>query len=125
MKALKMLWALPNIAVGSVLGFASLTWPHWDDRGVLLFESDRGFRRWHKQKGYAAITFGHVIISGPYPGERLMRHELTHVAQYERWGPFYMLAYVFYWVKLGLEGQDPYLDNPFEREARKAEEVPA
>jgi hypothetical protein len=125
MKALKMLWALPNTVVGVVLGFLSWAWPRWDDRGVLLFEGDRGFRKWHSQKGYVAITFGHAVVAKPQPGEKLMRHELAHVAQYEKWGPFYMLAYAFYWVRLRLAGKDPYHDNPFEREAREAEELPA
>ena len=40
-----------------------------------------------------------------------------HVRQYERWGPLmlplYLLASGLAWCR----GFDPYLDNPFEREA--------
>jgi len=121
MRALKMLWALPNTLVGLLLGFLSFDWPRWEPRGALVFESERGFRKYHSDRGYAAITFGHVIIAGPRPGEKLLRHELAHVAQYEKWGPLFMPAYVYHFVRLALAGQDGYTDNPFEREARQAE----
>jgi len=124
MRILKMLWTLPNTLIGVLLGLLSFTWPWWDGRRALIFESDRGFRKLHARQGYAAITFGNAIVTTPDPGERLMRHELTHVRQYETWGPFYALAYGFYWVKLWLQGQDPYWDNPFEIEARAAEDQP-
>lgn len=122
MQVLKILWALPNTLVGLVLGFLSFVWPRWDARGVLLFESEQGFKKYHSQRGYAAITLGHAIIIQPNPQEKLMRHELAHVAQYEKWGPFYMLVYAFYWVKLSLGGHDGYKDNPFEKEAREVED---
>jgi len=122
MRTLKMLWTLPNTLIGLVLGFLSFAWPQWDERGALVFESDRGFRGLHSKWGYAAITFGNVIIASQHPSERLMRHEFAHVGQYETWGPFFILAYVFYCVKLWLEGKNPYNDNPFEREAREAED---
>ncbi len=124
MRALKMLWTLPNTLVGLILGFLSFTWPRWDGRGALVFESDRGFRRLHSSssRGYIAITLGNVIVTNPNPDEKTMRHEFTHVRQYETWGPFFALAYAYYWVKLKSEGKDPYGDNPFEVEARKAEQ---
>lgn len=122
MRAPGMLWTLPNTLIGLALGFLSLAWPRWDERGALVFESDRGFCKLHSKRGYAAITFGHVIITRPNPGERLMRHEFAHVRQYEKWGALYMLGYGFYWLKLWLEGKDGYRDNPFERKARKAED---
>lgn len=121
MRILKMLWTLLNTLIGLALGFLSFAWPRWDERGALVFESDQGFRKLHSKKGFAAITFGNAIIATPNPSERLMRHEFAHVRQYETWGPFFMLAYAFYWLKLWLEDKDPYMDNPFEREARKAE----
>lgn len=121
----KMLWTLPNTLIGLILGFLSFAWPRWEKSGVLIFESDRGFRKLHSEQGYGAITFGHVVISKPNPSPRLMRHEMAHVKQYERWGPFYMLAYGFYWLKLTLTGKDGYHDNPFEVEASKAEALGA
>lgn len=125
MQALGMVWTLPNTLVGLVLGLLSFAWPWWHKCGALVFESDRGFRKLHSKRGYVAITFGHVIITEPTPDERLMRHEFAHVRQYEKWGPFYMLAYGFFWLKLSLEGKDGYRDNPFEKEAREAEDNPS
>ena len=121
MRALKMLWTLPNTLIGLLLGFLSFAWPRWDERGALVFESDRGFRKLHSKANYIAITLGNAIVTDPNPSEKTMRHEFAHVRQYETWGPFFALAYVFYWVKLWLERKDPYGDNPFEREAEEAE----
>ena len=65
--------------------------------------------------GGAAMTFGHVILARD--AECLMRsrsHELTHVRQFERWGP---LLFPVYWLVaawLRCRGRDPYLDHPFE-----------
>ena len=119
MRALRMLWTLPNTLIGLILGFLSFAWPRWDERGALVFESDRGFRKLHSRGNYIAITLGNAIVANPDPSEETMRHEFVHVRQYETWGPFFALAYAFFWVKLWSEGQDPYRDNPFEREARR------
>jgi len=121
MRALKMLWALPNTLIGLLLGFLSFAWPRWDERGALIFESDRGFRKLHSKANYIAITLGNVIVTDPNPSEETMRHEFAHVRQYETWGLFFALGYAFHWVKLWLERKDPYGDNPFEREAKDAE----
>ncbi len=66
----------------------------------------------------AAMTLGHVIVgrySAGLAGSR--RHEHVHVRQYERWGPFMLPIYLTASLVLYLRGLDPYLDNPFEREA--------
>ena len=44
-------------------------------------------------------------------------HEMVHVRQYERWGPFFIPAYLACSLGLWLAGKDAYRDNPFEREA--------
>jgi hypothetical protein len=41
----------------------------------------------------------------------------VHVRQYERWGPFFIPAYLLCSVWLMLRGYNAYLDNPFEVEA--------
>jgi hypothetical protein len=66
----------------------------------------------------AAMTLGHVIV-GRDSGclARSRRHEHVHVRQYERWGPFMLPIYLTASLVLYLRGLDPYLDNPFEREA--------
>ena len=65
-----------------------------------------------------AITFGHTILGvdqRTLDGVRV--HEHVHVRQYERWGPFFLPAYLTCSAWLWLRGGHPYLDNPFEVEA--------
>jgi hypothetical protein len=68
--------------------------------------------------GAAAMTLGHVIIG---IDERCLArsrdHEHVHVRQYERWGPFFLPAYVAASGIAWYRGQHAYLDNHFEREA--------
>ena len=66
----------------------------------------------------AAMTLGHVILGQDSRClEASREHEHVHVRQYERWGPFFLPAYLSASVVLWLRGRDPYYDNPFEREA--------
>jgi hypothetical protein len=68
--------------------------------------------------GFAAITFGHVIIGLDHSLLRRVRaHELIHVRQYERWGVLFFPLYVTSSLVAFLCGRDPYWDNAFEREA--------
>lgn len=72
--------------------------------------------------GAAAVTFGHTILARDLDAlETTRRHEMVHVRQYERLGPLFVPAYLLCWVALRLRGKDPYLDNPFEREAYEKE----
>ena len=66
----------------------------------------------------AAITLGHVVLGCDEATlHRTRRHERVHVRQYERWGPFFIPAYLACSAWLGLRGFNGYLDNPFEVEA--------
>jgi hypothetical protein len=68
--------------------------------------------------GAMAITLGHVILGRTAAAlEIARRHEWVHVGQYERWGPFFIPAYLLASLGLWLIGRDPYRDNPFERAA--------
>ena len=72
--------------------------------------------------GVAAITFGHVVLGCDSDALEWSRtHERVHVAQYERWGPFFLPAYVAASLWAFLRGGDFYLDNVFERAARAKE----
>jgi len=107
------LWAGPNSLVGLVGALTTRTRPvRW--RGVLLFEDGRGgLARLLRWRGFTAMTLGHVIVANRQLDDRLLAHELEHVAQHERWGPLYYPAYL-----LGsLRG---YRRNPFERAASLA-----
>lgn len=68
--------------------------------------------------GIAAIALGHVVLA---VDARLLAHtrahERVHVRQAERWGPAFIPAYALSSFWLFCRGRDPYLDNPFEREA--------
>lgn len=68
--------------------------------------------------GAAAMTLGHVIWGRNDDCLRDCRdHEHVHVRQYERWGPLFIPAYFLFSFLAWRRGFDPYLDNPFEREA--------
>lgn len=66
----------------------------------------------------AALTLGHVVFA---QNQRLLDrtrvHERVHVRQYERWGPFFVPAYLFWFAFLSFRGRDGYRENPFEIEA--------
>jgi hypothetical protein len=68
--------------------------------------------------GAAAMTLGHVVLAiSPRDMEDSRAHERVHVRQIERWGIFFLPAYLGASVWALLRGRDPYHDNPFEREA--------
>ena len=66
----------------------------------------------------SAMTLGHVILGrDPTCLAETREHEHVHIRQYERWGPFFLPAYLSASAWLWIRGKDPYLDNPFERQA--------
>jgi len=68
--------------------------------------------------GMPAMTLGHVIWARNRREQRKWRrHELIHVAQFERWGVFLIPAFYLAAAWLALNGRHPYYENPFEREA--------
>jgi hypothetical protein len=122
---LRLLWALPCTSIGLC--------------GALMVLAMGGRARWHsgalevtyrpkladcgaraRALPFRAIVFGHVILS--VSAEELQRigpHERVHVAQYERWGPLFLLAYPASSLWQWLRGRSPYRDNAFEVQARK------
>jgi hypothetical protein len=123
-RILLYLWAAPATLLGLLaVAIACLTGGSARIvRGVL--EVHGGFATAFLRRGLpfvgsgAAMTLGHVILGQDLrclEGSR--EHEHVHVRQYERWGPFFLPAYLSASVMLWLRGRDPYYDNPFEREA--------
>ena len=106
-------WAAGNTLVG-LAGALTVRGRRRAWRGVLLVEEASGglagFLRW---RGFQAITLGHVIVANQRLDDRLLAHELGHVAQHERWGPLFYPAYVL----TSLAG---YRRNPFEAAAERA-----
>jgi hypothetical protein len=68
--------------------------------------------------GASAMTLGHVVIArNRQLHEESRSHERVHVRQCERWGPFFIPAYLLYGALAWYRGMRAYEDNPFEREA--------
>src|SRR4051794_13927467 len=124
LRALVYLWTLPTTAVGLVVTVPTLlTGGHarWHS-GVL--EVYGGFAAFLLRKlvplpgGASAMTLGHVVIARDAAAHTETRsHERVHVRQCERWGPFFIPAYLLMALFLKIRGRDAYHDNPFEREA--------
>lgn len=120
----RYLWALPNTLLGMpfVLGA-------WLTGGVVrrvagVLEVHGAAVRWLLRHavplrgGAAALTLGHLVFGRDAAVlARTRRHERVHVRQYERWGPFFLPAYLLAALATLLRGRDPYRDNPFERAA--------
>lgn len=123
---LKWLWASPNTALGLLAALlARLSGGSVQRRDGALEVSGRAIA-WMLQHliplrgGALAVTLGHVIVGRSEQAlRRHSAHERVHVRQYERWGPLFIPAYLLASLALILTGRDPYLDNPFEREARR------
>lgn len=68
--------------------------------------------------GASAMTLGHVVIGRNAAALHQTRaHERVHVRQCERWGPFFIPAYLTMSALAWFRGRRAYEDNPFEREA--------
>jgi hypothetical protein len=64
------------------------------------------------------MTLGHVVLARTrYLQDRCRSHERVHVEQYERWGPLFLPAYLFFSLRAWFNGKDAYRDNPFEQDA--------
>lgn len=77
--------------------------------------------------GYAAATIGHVILArDPAALSVCATHERAHIRQAERWGPLFPIAYIGWGVLAAIRHHSlaaGYWENPFEVEARRAEDV--
>ncbi|MEA2735992.1 MAG: hypothetical protein QOE14_2443 [Humisphaera sp.] len=123
-RILVYLWTFPTTLIGlAFLPLALLTGGklHIVD-GVM--EIHGGFvsfflRRCTFLKGGAsAMTLGHVVLGRDRELLVLTRpHERVHVRQCERWGIFFLPAYVIASVIAFCRGGNIYFDNAFEREA--------
>jgi hypothetical protein len=120
---LKLIWASPWTLFGLLIGLAGLLTGGSAHRVDRILEFHGGLITWGLGRmpisgGAAALTLGHVVIGRDLDSlERCREHELVHVAQYERWGPFFIPAYFLSSAYEWFRGRDPYRDNMFEREA--------
>ena len=105
------LWSLPNSLLGILFALCSLSLPRRHD-GLLLARSKRGLAYlFLTRRGFGAITFGRVVTSAIEVTPHLVVHESHHSRQYEVFGPWYLLVYLFLHATRG------YHANPLEVEA--------
>lgn len=118
-----VLWASPWSLLGATVGLVGVCSGGRCQRRDRIVEFHGGWiqpilRRVPIAGGASAITLGHTVLGRTAADlDRARTHELVHVTQYERWGPLFVPAYMISSAYLMLRGQDPYWDNPFEREA--------
>ena len=122
----RVAWAAPWSAIGLLLGglVVLLGGTVRKVDGTLEFAYRQRAAQcgaYAKTLSYRAITLGHVILAvteDELGGCR--QHERVHVEQYERWGPFFVVAYFASGAWQLLKGRSAYWDNPFEVQARKS-----
>lgn len=126
-RILRYVWASPYTLIGLAIGaIGLLTGGSVRRRGPVL-EFYGGFVRWLIQRLPTgeltlAMTLGHVLLGQTSASlDVAYRHELVHVRQFERWGPMMGFLYLGSSLLLWLQRRDPYLDNPFEREAYESD----
>lgn len=129
-RVLARLWALPMTALGFLL--LPFAWVSGGRIAVVdgVLEVYGGWitaflRRWPPfSGGAAAMALGHVVLAmSERDMEKCRAHERVHVRQCERWGIFFLPAYLAGSLWAWLRGRDPYRDNPFEREAFAVQEI--
>jgi hypothetical protein len=119
----KVAWASPWTLLGLLVGLLAMATGGGGQRVGRVLEFHGGLlqrllRRVPIAGGAAAMTLGHVVIARTKPDlDHSRRHELVHVAQYERWGLLFVPAYLACSAWMWVRGYDAYLDNPFEVEA--------
>ena len=115
-------WAFPTTAVGLVAGALTLATGGKAQRRLGAIEFHGGLaRRFLESRRVSAMTLGHVILGRDTRCLDYCRdHEQVHVRQVERWGIFFIPAYFAAsgWAKI--RGRHYYLDNWFERDARRS-----
>lgn len=109
MSVLGKLWTLPNTAIGLVVGAVAVMLGSRARVGRNAIEFlDQPFVGLLRK---SAITLGNTIHYAPgrtpdilvlrYDGRAFVslgEHERAHTRQYERWGPFFLIAYGCSWL---------------------------
>ena len=120
-------WAAPATVLGLAVGAVALGCGATMRRIDGVVEIAGGslamrLQHWPIAGRFCAVTLGHVVLGRDHGVLDACRaHEHAHVAQYERWGPAFLVLYAASSVWEALIGNAPYRDNYFEREARAAE----
>lgn len=124
-RAWRYTWAAPCTLLGLAFAALPLTLGLASARladGVIEIALHNASRFTRRCLPFNAITFGHCVLALDAGClDRLRAHEHAHVAQYERWGIVFLLAYPLASAWQLLQGRRAYFDNPFEVQARRAE----
>jgi hypothetical protein len=121
---LKYLWASPCSAIGLVLAgvpclFGASARLHSGVLEIAFADPRRALARTLLRLPFAGITFGHVVLAPTHELQDALRaHERAHVAQYEAWGPAFLIAYPLSSLVQLMCGRRAHGDNPFEVQAR-------
>ena len=120
---LAYLWALPTTFIGFLFVPAALVGGGWQVVDGVL-ELHGGLVRIFLERGTflpggaSAMTLGHVVLGRDLAAlQRTRAHERVHVRQVERWGPFFLPAYVLASLIALIQRKDAYRENCFEQEA--------
>ncbi len=122
-KTAVIIWASPYSIIGLFIGFAGVFFGGRVRIAGPAIEFYDGGIKWFVHRlphgqFTLALTLGHVILGQTDAALAVSRkHEAVHVAQYERWGPLMLPAYLLSSCYVYLMGKRFYRDNPFEREA--------
>lgn len=108
------LWTLPNTIFGVVLGLLCFQRPRLVGPLLVFDRGARGYSWLVPVFGFAAQTFGFVVISVRRLDGRLLEHEREHARQYCVWGPMYLPLYGLLFLRYG------YRRHPFEVAAADA-----
>ena len=98
--AMVMLWAVPWTFLGICMGVVGLLTGGGMQRVGRVLEFHGGLLAWLLTRapiagGACALTLGHTVLARTAGDlDRTRRHELVHVAQYERWGLLFVPAYL-------------------------------
>jgi hypothetical protein len=116
-------WAAPTSLVGLTAGLVTLRTGGRMQRRAGALEFHGGFARRlleHRLVRASAMTLGHVILGRDEAClDACREHEQAHVRQVERWGALFLPAYVTASLWAWSRGRHYYLDNWFERDARR------
>lgn len=130
-KYLGYVWASPLTLLGVTYTslFSSFGWYKWEriDGDALVWSTKLGncplFIRSYWQS-WAGHAIGNVIVMNEKYLDRpkYLLHELKHVSQMMQLGIFQPIIYglCYLGIRFGCSGSDPYYDNPFEVDARRA-----
>jgi len=93
-----------------------------DGQEALLVEDPRAARYLDHVplRPYAQTLGRYVLAREPLP-EATLRHEVEHVRQWSRLGPFFLALYGLDSIRAVLTGGNHYRDNRFEQAARAME----